>query len=56
VKPDGKCDWGGFYDSLPLDLVSHGDTPSVYDRYPGGEKMQFRTNLNDTMKQFKLVK
>jgi hypothetical protein len=29
VTPDGKCDWGGFYNSLPLHLVSHGDTPSV---------------------------
>jgi hypothetical protein len=56
VTPDGKCDWGGFYDSLPLHLVSHGDTPSVYDRNPGGNKMRFQTNLNDTMKQLKLVK
>jgi hypothetical protein len=56
VTPDGKCDWGGFSDSLPLHLVSHGDTPSVYDRNPGGDKIRFRTNLNDTMKQLKLVK
>jgi hypothetical protein len=56
VTPDGKCNWGGFYESLPLHLVSNGDTPSVYDRNPGGDKMQFQTNLNDTMKQLKLVK
>jgi hypothetical protein len=41
VTPDGKCDWGGFYDSLSLHLVSHGDTPSVYDHNPGGDKCDF---------------
>jgi hypothetical protein len=56
VTPDGKCEWGGFYDLLPLHLVSHGDTTSVYDRNPGGNKIRFRTNLNDTMNQLKLVK
>jgi hypothetical protein len=56
VTPDGKCDWGGFYDSLPLHLVSNGDTPFVYNRNTGGDKMRFQTNLNDTVKQLKLVK
>jgi hypothetical protein len=56
VTPDRKCDWGGFYDSLPLHLGSRDDTPSMYDRNPAGDKMRFRTNLNDTMKQLKLVK